>query len=197
MFKLISLAICLICLQSNAITVKPISNFISFKIQSFASQNVTLKTQQECQSFAKKPLNILIDLRSNQGGQLRDALQFSALFVTSNALIRLDDGSITNLVTRPIDHPVIASKKIIVLVNAQTASAAEASAHVLKKHPNTIIIGENTMGKTTIHRNDGQAATLIGFHLPQGRIVPDIFHRFSNQLDDEQVYLSAIAMSQK
>ena len=97
------------------------------KITSFASQNVTQKALQECQPFATKPLNILIDLRSNQGGHLTDALKFSALFVTSNALIRVDEGGTTAMITRPINHPFIHAKKIIVLVNAQTASAAEAS----------------------------------------------------------------------
>ena len=167
------------------------------KITSFASQNVTQKALQECQPFATKPLNILIDLRSNQGGHLTDALKFSALFVTSNALIRVDEGGTTAMITRPVNHPFIHAKKIIVLVNAQTASAAEASAYILKKHPNAIIIGENTMGKTDIRRIDQQSSQLTRFHLPQGRIVPDIFHRFATDLDDEQVHLSAIAMSQK
>lgn len=158
---------------------------------------MTQKALQECQPFATKPLNILIDLRSNQGGHLTDALKFSALFVTSNALIRVDEGGTTAMITRPINHPFIHAKKIIVLVNAQTASAAEASAYILKKHPNAIIIGENTMGKTGIRRIDQQSSQLTRFHLPQGRIVPDIFHRFATDLDDEQVHLSAIAMSQE
>ena len=114
------------------------------KITSFASQNVTQKALQECQPFATKPLNILIDLRSNQGGHLTDALKFSALFVTSNALIRVDEGGTTAMITRPINHPFIHAK-IIVLVNAQTASAAESI--FFKKHPNAIIIGRKHHGK--------------------------------------------------
>ena len=130
------------------------------KITSFASQNVTQKALQECQPFATKPLNILIDLRSNQGGHLTDALKFSALFVTSNALIRVDEGGTTAMITRPVNHPFIHAKKSsywsmpkphrrlkpvrIFLKNTPTPSLLEktpwekpTSAGLINNHPNS------------------------------------------------------------
>ncbi|MEK9727980.1 MAG: S41 family peptidase [Candidatus Margulisiibacteriota bacterium] len=175
----------------SGITINPISDFISIKINQFDS-TITSKTLTQLNQYPPTP-NLMIDLRDNFGGHLYDALTFGALFVTKNKLIELVSKDKKTIITRPENHPWIATKQLIILVNETTASAAEACAHVLSAHPNALIIGTNTLGKTAI--KSSQAPSHTHFLLPNHHIVPDIFHRFNSHSDYQTSYLTAIQLA--
>ena len=196
MFKLLSFFIIFSIHIFCNVTVKPISNFIAIKINSFDEDFSSIKTLERIQSINKNtPLNIIIDLRDNSGGNLFKALEFSALFVTENALIKLKSDTKSTTITKPKDLPFIKTEQLLILINAHTASAAEAAAHVLLQNTNTISIGRNTMGKSTITSESTNKQGYTAFVLPNHHISPDIFHKFNLANDLETQYLNAIKLS--
>ena len=143
---LISTAWALFGTPTQQFSITPISDHLAIKIQSFTPPTITKK------AIDNRPTNtpnVIIDLRDNPGGNLKDAIAFGALFVTKNQLIELNSTKNTRLmVTRPQNHPFIPTNKLIILINSNTASAAEAAAAILAHHPNSIHIGTPTHGKT-------------------------------------------------
>lgn len=97
----------------------------------------------------------LIDLRDNSGGLLASAVEVASQFLSSgNVLIerkrnRSDGSEIT------VTHPVISGglalrQPLSVLVNANTASAAEIVAGALQDHGRARLVGEKTYGKGSV-----------------------------------------------
>ena len=175
-----------------AVQIAPISDHISIKISDFSAP-ITDQTLTQLSPFNHTPA-IIVDLRNNMGGGLYNALTFSALFVTKNELITIRSNTDQTVITRPENHPYFKTKKLIILTNDQTASAAEAAAYALSNHPNAIIIGTNTMGKSEI-TSKTKSPKYTHFYLPNHHIIPDVFFRFSAKDDDQMVYLSAIKKS--
>ena len=171
--------------------IKPISDYIGITVTGFNNTKIDAITYEHLQ--AEPTPSVLIDLRNNTGGHLHEALKFSALFVTANHLIDLQRSSNTDGVTRPQSHPYIATKRLIILVNQQTASAAEASAFVLSKHPKATIIGMPTFGKTSI-TSQQNAAKHTQFILPNQQILPHIQHTFDSTTDLQSQHLNAIQL---
>ena len=93
-------------------------------------------------------------------------------------------------VTRPSKHPHLLFKSIIVLINQETASAAEAAATILKHHPNHLVIGKTTHGKTNI-MSQNKNTSYIAMNI--SKVKPDIEHQWlPNQR--EKNYLHALAI---
>lgn len=196
MFKALSFIIIFSIHTFCNVTVKPISNFIAIKISEFNEDFSSIKSLERIQVINKNaPLNLIIDLRDNSGGNLFKALEFSALFVTENALIKLKSDTKSTTITKPRDLPFIKTEQLLILINAHTASAAEAAAHVLLQNTNAISIGRNTMGKSTITSESTNNQEYTRFILPNHHISPDIFHKFNPANDLETQYLNAIKLS--
>lgn len=94
--------------------------------------------------------NLVLDLRYNSGGMLRDFHRIADLFVPRGAVLGHEDTR-WRLFTRTITsrgHPSLDFRHIIILQNRRTASAAEGLIQALSYHlPNVTTIGENTFGK--------------------------------------------------
>src|SRR3546814_413849 len=122
---------------------------------------------------------LVLDLRGNPGGLLDQAVAVSDLF--------LDDGRVVSTHGRhPDSHQyfeagpgdVAAGKPIIVLINGNSASAAEIVAAALQDDGRAVVVGTNSYGKGTVQTvirmpNDGEL-TQIGL-LGQAVAVSDLF----------------------
>lgn len=138
------------------VSVTPISDSIAIAVTKFDG-TISEKTIQKLNHNSATFNTIIIDLRDNHGGHLHDAVAFGSLFVTKNQLIELiKNNNEPLIITRPENHPLIKTNAVIVLINENTASAAEATASILKSHPNHLFIGKPTHGKTSIHSNHTQ-----------------------------------------
>ena len=196
MYKLLSLLIIFSVNIICSINVKPISNFIGIKINEFTEDFSITQTLNDIQLINKDaPLNLIIDLRDNSGGNLYKALEFSALFVTKNALIKLKSTTKSTTITKPKSLPFIKTERLLILINAHTASAAEAATHILLHNKHAISIGRNTMGKSTITSESSNDQDYTRFILPAHHISPDIFYKFNPANDLETQYLNAIKLS--
>ncbi|MCR5660892.1 MAG: S41 family peptidase [bacterium] len=99
------------------------------------------------QLMAKKITSLILDLRSNPGGDFQQGLKTASLFKTGPLILverRSGNKKMTN------KHPARFSGKIAVLTDKGTASSAEIVAQSLKGLPNVRIIGQRTFGKAVI-----------------------------------------------
>jgi C-terminal processing protease CtpA/Prc len=94
---------------------------------------------------------IVVDLRDNSGGLLNAAIEVADEFV-SNGTLATTKGRIdtVNLVFLAKPNGLLESKKVAVLINKNTASAAELLAGILKFNANACILGQNSFGKSAV-----------------------------------------------
>lgn len=130
---------------------------------------------------------LVLDMRSNPGGLLDQAVKVADVFL-KKGLIVYTDGRIEEQKMRFEAHPDKHSHNypIAVLVNEGSASASEIVAGALQDHKRAIIVGIQTFGKgsvqTIIPLEDGSAVrlTTARYYTPNGRsiqakgIEPDI-----------------------
>jgi carboxyl-terminal processing protease len=94
---------------------------------------------------------LVIDLRGNRGGELRAFLALAADFLPRGSeLCTVVDGDGDAEVHRARHEPLY-TMPVAVLVDHETASAAELFAGCLQAHGRAVIVGEPTHGKATAH----------------------------------------------
>jgi carboxyl-terminal processing protease len=127
------------------------------------------------------PLGYVLDLRSNPGGLLDQAVGLSDLFLERGEIVSQRGRRRTDIeryYARPGD--ATHGAPIIVLVDAGTASASEIVAGALQDHRRAVIMGERTFGKgsvqTLLPLGDGSTAlrlTTARYFTPSGRSVQE------------------------
>ena len=91
----------------------------------------------------------IIDLRSNGGGLLNEAVEIVNLFVPKDKVIVTTKGKVkqANEIYKTQKAPIDATSPIVILVDGQTASASEIVAGSLQDLDRAVIIGSRTFGK--------------------------------------------------
>jgi carboxyl-terminal processing protease len=127
------------------------------------------------------PLGYVIDLRSNPGGLLDQAIELSDLFLERGEVVSQRGrgrGDIERYYAEPGD--ATGGKPIVVLVDAGSASAAEIVAAALQDHRRGLVMGERTFGKgsvqTLVPLGNGSTAirlTTARYYTPSGRSVQE------------------------
>ena len=146
------------------------------------SGNVADQTKSALLSIDKatggKPLGYVIDLRSNPGGLLDQAVDISDAFLESGEIVSQrgrEKNDIERYYARPGD--MAHGLPVIVLVDAGTASASEIVAGALQDHRRALIMGEKSFGKgsvQTVVQTGPQSAlrlTTARYYTPSGRSV--------------------------
>jgi carboxyl-terminal processing protease len=126
-----------------------------------------------------KGMNMLVlDLRGNRGGLLIQAVRVANTFLQRGQMIvtqkgRFKDSSQEYAAVN--EHPD--GVPVVVLVNGETASAAEIVAGALQDHDRALIIGETTFGKGLVQfpfQLDYDSAlllTIAKYFTPSGRLI--------------------------
>jgi carboxyl-terminal processing protease len=97
--------------------------------------------------------NIIIDLRGNGGGSLRDAVQIAALFIDQGPVVQRRSSIGQQSVLRDHDNIIDYNGNLVVLVNETSASASEILAAALQDYQRAVIVGSNsTFGKGTVQQ---------------------------------------------
>ena len=124
------------------------------------------------------PLGYIVDLRSNPGGLLDQAVDVSDAFLESGEIVSQrgrDKDDIERYYARPGD--MAHGLPVIVLVDAGTASASEIVAGALQDHRRALVMGEKSFGKgsvQTVVQTGPEAAlrlTTARYYTPSGRSV--------------------------
>ena len=93
---------------------------------------------------------IIIDLRNNGGGSLREANELTGLFIDKGPSVQIksSNGQI-HLEQKPYFSPYY-DGPIVVLVNRMSASASEIFAGAIQDYQRGLVLGSDTFGKGTV-----------------------------------------------
>jgi len=128
---------------------------------------------------AQGPLKgLIIDLRGNPGGLLNQAVDMSSKFLQKGQVVVSQHGRIDRDQVYSVQSGEQGPKyPVVVLVNRNTASAAEIVSGALQDHDRALIVGETTFGKGLVQtvfnvsQNTGLALTTFHYYTPSGRLI--------------------------
>src|SRR6476659_192888 len=124
------------------------------------------------------PLGYVVDLRSNPGGLLDQAIDVSDAFLDHGEIVSQrgrEKDDIERYYARPGD--MAHGLPVVVLVDAGTASASEIVAGALQDHRRALIMGERSFGKGSVQTvvitgpNSALRLTTARYYTPSGRSV--------------------------
>lgn len=102
---------------------------------------------------AEQVRGIILDLRGNGGGSLRDVVQMSGFFVENGPIVQVKSRNRSPEIMTDNDSRVQWDGPLVVMVNGMSASASEILAAALQDYGRAVIVGSTrTYGKGTVQR---------------------------------------------
>lgn len=121
---------------------------------------------------------LVLDLRRNPGGMLASALEVASLFLApGKTLVSIRGRAVPSSQEVVPPHATPYEFPLAVLVDGQTASAAEIVAGCLQDHDRAVIVGQPTFGKGLVNtvyplsEQAGLALTTAFYYTPSGRSI--------------------------
>lgn len=162
-------------------------HFLHVSIENFA-QRTDLEIKKAMNSYNKKFGSLdgmILDLRSNPGGLLDQAVKVANLFIKKGVIVSTKGRK--EEVEYALEFGADTSFPMVVLINEESASASEIVAGALQDHQRALILGQPSFGKgsvQTIFELPEERAfklTIARYCTPSGRsiqntgIIPDIW----------------------
>jgi carboxyl-terminal processing protease len=137
------------------------------------------EVQTALDKFGPNLQGLLIDLRGNPGGLLNEAVNVSDKFLQKGQIVVSQRARKGVFPDQTYTAPTGSDSKypIVVLVNRNTASAAEIVSGALQDHDRALIVGETTFGKGLVQtvepmpENSALALTTYHYYTPSGRLI--------------------------
>jgi carboxyl-terminal processing protease len=120
--------------------------------------------------------NVVLDLRGNLGGYVADAVKIASEFIPSGTIVYQQDasGATTEVTATAGGRATDGSVHLVVLVDGNTASAAEILAAALQSHGRAKLVGAKTYGKGVVQEWLPLSNNFGGIHLTVARwLTPD------------------------
>lgn len=124
----------------------------------------------------KHESGVILDLRDNPGGLIDEAVNVAGLFLDGGVVVSYERrGEETRVLEAPSGQEI--RVPLVVLVNKQSASAAEVVAGALQDRNRAVIVGSRTYGKGSVQESttmsDGSSIQLtVGkYRTPTGRYI--------------------------
>ena len=147
--------------QNNTlVTSKMLDDSIGYLFLSAFTQDAPLKYRAALQELLKHdPKALIWDLRDNRGGSVEAAQEILSFFIKNGLLFTAELKGPTQRPFVAQGDAFITSIPVVVLVNGQTASSAEAAAAAIQELKRGTLVGAQTYGKseiqTTLPLGDG------------------------------------------
>ena len=153
------------------------------RLSSFISRNAASEFQNALEQMKDKD-GIIIDLRSNPGGLLTNAIYIADMLLSSKVIVSTVDRDGYKETQNSLSQ-VTTTQPIVVLINGGSASASEILSGALKDNKRAIIVGKKSFGKGLVQEinklPDGSALhiTIQKYLTPNGTdinkkgIIPD------------------------
>jgi len=107
----------------------------------------------QLQKLQKQNVNsVVIDLRTNGGGALTEAVALSGLFIPSGPVVQVRDNNGKVREDSDTDGIVYYKGPLVVLVDRFSASASEIFAAAMQDYGRALVVGEPTFGKGTVQQ---------------------------------------------
>ena len=139
---------------------------------------------------------IILDLRNNPGGLLKEAVSVSNLFIEKGKVVvktkgKIEKWSETHETTeQPFDEDI----KLIVLINGASASASEIVAGCMQDYDRAVVVGEKSFGKGLVQTtrplsyNAQLKVTTARYYIPSGRCIQSLDY-FNRNEDGSAAYM--------
>jgi carboxyl-terminal processing protease len=122
---------------------------------------------------------LILDLRFNPGGVLREAEAIADLFLKEGVIVSTRGRAFEEKISRATAGGTLPDFPIILLVNGQSASASEVLAGALTENNRAIVLGSRSFGKGTVQtvleppsgKGSEIKITEQGYYLPSGRSI--------------------------
>jgi carboxyl-terminal processing protease len=122
---------------------------------------------------------LVIDLRGNPGGLLKQAVEMADLFIESGDIVStIGRNKEQKNVLHAAQEGTLDSKiKLTVLIDEGSASASEILAGALKDHGRARILGQKSYGKGSVQsvipleNGDGVKLTIAKYYSPKGHVI--------------------------
>jgi carboxyl-terminal processing protease len=132
--------------------------------------------------------SLVLDLRSNPGGLLGEAVKVTNLFVNHGQEIVSTKGKVAqwDKTYRASEQPVDSVMPLIILVNSGSASASEIVAGALQDLDRAVILGNRTFGKGLVQTtrdlsyNTKLKVTTAKYYIPSGRCIQALDYSHKN-----------------
>lgn len=166
------------------------SNMEYIRISSFLSRNLIKEFTNVLADSMDKD-GYIIDLRSNPGGLLTNAIDISDMFLSGGVIVSTIDRD-GYKVSQRAARTVYTDKPLVIIINKGSASASEILSGALKDHGRAVIVGENSFGKGLVQEvnklpsNSGMNITIQKYLTPNGSdihkkgIKPDVEVKLSD-----------------
>ena len=164
-------------------TVIP-ENVQYIRLSSFISKNAAVEIEEILNKSADKK-GVILDLRSNPGGLLTNAIYISDMLLKGGAIVSTVDRDRYKTTTRA-RYGQVTGKPVVVLINKGSASASEILSGALKDNHRATIVGEQSFGKGLVQEINrlpdeaGMNITIQRYLTPSGQdinkkgITPDV-----------------------
>ncbi len=97
----------------------------------------------------EKIQSLILDLRNNGGGSIKEALELAGLFIDFGTLSVERNKSLDLILRKDLNRGMMYTGPLVILTNNASASASEMVAAVLQDYNRAIIIGRKTFGKAS------------------------------------------------
>jgi carboxyl-terminal processing protease len=157
-----------------AFMIKPGIGYIH--VTSFI-ETTSREVQEALDKFGPNLQGLLIDLRGNPGGLLNEAVNMSDQFLQKGQIVVSQRGRAFPDQVYRAPHGSVGKYPVVILVNRNTASAAEIVSGALQDHDRALIVGETTFGKGLVQtvmplsENTALALTTFHYYTPSGRLI--------------------------
>lgn len=159
------------------------------RLSSFISRNASKEVSDILQNSPYKKA-FIIDLRSNPGGLLSNAIYISDMFLNGGAIVSTVDRD-GYKETQKATRGVLTTKPLVILVDKGSASASEIFSGAMKDNKRAVIVGTQSFGKGLVQEinklpnNAGINITIQKYLTPNGTdihkkgITPDVVVEFT------------------
>lgn len=174
------------------------------------NENTSTELTEALETLEANPVplsGLVLDLRGNPGGLLKQAVDISDLFINEGIIVSIKGKKDSEAqIWKANENATQRSYPIVVLINSGSASASEIVAGALQEHKRALILGTTSFGKGSVQNvkqfSDGSALklTVARYYTPSGRsiqaegIKPDIELKYK-QIDIEKPKRKALKES--
>lgn len=143
------------------------------KVRQLGRESATLVSDAVKELSGKGATSFVLDLRDCPGGYLTQAVEVASIFQNSGVVVQIRTNE--GVTTRSATGSPATSAPLAVLVNGNTAAAAEVIAASLQDNDRAVVVGRTTMGKGTVQLmrelsfGGAISYTVAEYLTPQGR----------------------------
>ncbi|MDR0874329.1 MAG: S41 family peptidase [Prevotellaceae bacterium] len=178
-------------IQINAVDYSAVYNNVGYiRLSGFTDKSSEELKRALTELKAKNELKgLVLDLRSNPGGIIDEAVNICSLFVPKGTAVVSMKGrdAQRDKTYKTLSEPIEATLPLVVLVNGMSASASEIVAGALQDLDRATIVGSRTFGKGLVQStravgfNDYLKVTTAKYYTPSGRCIQEIDYEHKDE----------------